>query len=54
MIEKIKHAKHPSERKEYMIKQLKKEVEVWKVLDHPNILKFIDYSETPNNIYLFS
>ena len=26
---------------------------MWKKLDHANIVKFIDFSETPNNIYFF-
>jgi serine/threonine protein kinase len=28
-------------------------VELWKLLDHENIVKFIEFSETPNNIYFF-
>jgi serine/threonine protein kinase len=28
-------------------------VTLWKQLDHPNIVKFIDFSETANNIYFF-
>ena len=32
---------------------MKNEVDLWKELDHPNIVRFIDFSETNNNIYLF-
>jgi calcium-dependent protein kinase len=28
-------------------------VNLWKELDHPHIVKFVDFSETPNNIYFF-
>ena len=33
--------------------QIKVEAELWKKLSHSNIVKFIEYSETPNNIYFF-
>lgn len=32
---------------------MRNEVELWKQLDHPNIVKFIEFSETPKNIYFF-
>jgi serine/threonine protein kinase len=39
--------------KDYLIQQLKNEVKTWKQLTHPNIVRFIDFSETQNNIYFF-
>lgn len=53
IIEKLKNSKNQEQRKEYIINSLKNEVQLWKQLDHPNIVKFIDFSETPNNIYFF-
>ncbi|CAK82447.1 unnamed protein product (macronuclear) [Paramecium tetraurelia] len=53
IIEKLKKSNNPDSRKEYIINSLKKEVSLWKQMDHPNIVKFIDFSETPNNIYFF-
>lgn len=53
IIEKLKNSSNPEARKEYIIQSLKNEVQLWKKLDHPNIVKFIDFSETPNNIYFF-
>jgi len=32
---------------------LKNEVQLWKQLEHDHIVKFYDFSETPNNIYFF-
>lgn len=53
IIEKLKNSKNPEQRKEYIISSLRNEVELWKQLDHINIVKFIEFSETPNNIYFF-
>lgn len=52
-MEKLRRAPDPEGRKRYIIDALKNEVQLWKELDHPNIVKFIDFSETPNNIYFF-
>lgn len=53
IMEKLKRAPDPESRKRYIIDALKNEVQLWKELDHPHIVKFIDFSETPNNIYFF-
>ncbi|EAS05912.1 plant dual-specificity MAP kinase kinase family domain protein (macronuclear) [Tetrahymena thermophila SB210] len=53
IMEKLRRAPDPEGRKKYIIDALKNEVQLWKELDHPNIVKFIDFSETPNNIYFF-
>ncbi|KRX08092.1 Protein kinase-like domain [Pseudocohnilembus persalinus] len=53
IIEKLKSASNPEQRKEYIIQSLKNEVKLWKQLDHDNIVRFIEFSETHNNIYFF-
>lgn len=53
IIEKLKNSSNPEQRKEYIINSLKNEYQLWKKLDHPNIVKFVDFSETNNNIYFF-
>jgi len=52
-MDRLKRVPNPEERKKYIIEALKNEVNLWKQLSHPNIVKFIDFSETSNNIYLF-
>ena len=32
--------------------RLKEEITVWKQVTHPNIVQFLGFSETDNNIYL--
>ena len=39
--------------KNYILKSLQKEIDNWKALNHPNIVKFIDFAETQNNLYFF-
>jgi len=46
-------SKNKSLTKEYFIHSLKTEVKTWKSIHHKNIVEFIDFSETPNNIYFF-
>lgn len=53
LLEKLKKASDPEERKKYIIKALKNEVILWKQLNHPHIVRFIDLFETPSNIYFF-
>ncbi|EGR30075.1 protein kinase domain protein [Ichthyophthirius multifiliis] len=53
LMEKLRKSKEPESRKKYIIDSLKNEVQVWKKLNHPNIVQFIDFSETYNNIYFF-
>ena len=51
LIEKINQTKNKSLTKEYFINALKNEVKTWKAIQHQNIVDFIDFSETQNNIY---
>lgn len=37
----------------YIIKRIKTEVEIGHKINHPNIVKFIYFSETSRNIYIF-
>ena len=53
LIEKINLSKNKSLTKEYFINALKNEVKTWKAINHENIVDFIDFSETQNNIYFF-
>ena len=53
LIDKINLSKNKSLTKEYFIHALKTEVKTWKSIHHKNIVEFIDFSETPNNIYFF-
>ena len=53
LIEKINLSKNKSLTKEYFINALKNEVKTWKLIHHGNIVEFIDFSETQNNIYFF-
>lgn len=53
LIEKINMSKNKSLTKEYFINALKNEVKTWKAINHTNIVDFIDFSETQNNIYFF-
>ena len=53
MIEKKNLSKNKSLTKEYFINALKNEVKTWKAIHHSNIVEFIDFSETANNIYFF-
>ena len=53
LIEKINLSKNKSLTKEYFINALKNEVKTWKAIHHENIVDFIDFSETQNNIYFF-
>ena len=53
IIDKLKNSHNQEKKKEYIINSLKNEVQLWKQLDHPNIVKFIDFSETAQNIYFF-
>lgn len=53
LIEKINLSKHKSLTKDYFINALKNEVKTWKAIQHNNIVAFIDFSETQNNIYFF-
>ena len=47
-------AENKEARRNYIINSIKNEVNTWKLLDHPNVVKFYDFSETSNNIYFFS
>jgi serine/threonine protein kinase len=40
-------------KRRYSLYTLHSQVNLWKLFDHPNIVKFIDFSETQNNIYFF-
>lgn len=53
LIDKINLSKNKSLTKEYFINALKNEVKTWKSIHHTNIVEFIDFSETANNIYFF-
>jgi serine/threonine protein kinase len=53
LIDKINLSKNKSLTKEYFINALKNEVKTWKAIHHENIVEFIDFSETQNNIYFF-
>ena len=53
LIDKINLSKNKSLTKEYFINALKNEVKTWKLIHHSNIVEFIDFSETANNIYFF-
>jgi serine/threonine protein kinase len=53
LIDKINLSKNKSLTKEYFINALKNEVKTWKAIHHHNIVEFIDFSETANNIYFF-
>ena len=53
LIGKINLSKNKTLTKEYFINALKNEVKAWKSLKHPNVVAFVDFSETPNNIYFF-
>ena len=53
LIEKINLSTNKSLTKEYFINALKNEVKTWKHIQHSNIVDFIDFSETQNNIYFF-
>jgi len=53
LIEKINLSKNKMLTKEYFINALKNEVKTWKLIHHENIVDFIDFSETQNNIYFF-
>lgn len=37
----------------YMLKSLKEEINNWKNLEHENIVRFLDFTETSNNLYFF-
>jgi serine/threonine protein kinase len=39
--------------KQYIIKRIKTEVEIGHKINHPNIVRFVYYSETTRNIYIF-
>lgn len=51
--EKFAQSKNMQERKDKFMQSLVREVQVWMKLDHPNIVKFFDFSETQNNYYFF-
>lgn len=53
LIDKINLSKNKSLTKDYFINALKNEVKTWKAISHQNIVEFIDFSETQNNIYFF-
>jgi serine/threonine-protein kinase ULK3 len=53
LIGKINLSKNKTLTKEYFINALKNEVKAWKSLKHKNVVAFVDFSETPNNIYFF-
>ena len=53
LIQKINASKQKNLAKEYFITALKNEVNTWKNISHQNIVQFIDFSETSNNIYFF-
>lgn len=53
LIDKINLSKNKSLTKDYFINALKNEVKTWKAISHKNIVEFIDFSETQNNIYFF-
>lgn len=50
----IQMAENKEAKRSYVIGSIKNEVDTWKKLNHPNIVKFYDFSETSNNIYFFS
>jgi hypothetical protein len=39
--------------KHYIIKRIKTEVEIGHKINHPNIVRFVYFSETTRNIYIF-
>ena len=39
--------------KDYFVKALKNEMNTWRKLDHPSIVKCVDVLETSSNIYFF-
>lgn len=39
--------------KQYIIKRIKTEVEIGHKINHPNIVRFVYFSETTRNIYIF-
>lgn len=39
--------------KQYIIKRIRTEVEIGNKINHPNIVRFIYFSETTRNIYIF-
>lgn len=52
-IERLQREVDPEGRKRYLIDALKNELMLWKALEHPHVVRFIDFSETSNNIYFF-
>ncbi len=46
-------SKSKEELKKYIIKRIRTEVEIGHKINHPNIVKFVYFTETPRNIYIF-